>query len=345
MANRKVGQSPGTLVHIGNRYADEVKVVLRSYSASRFEETKITLPALPALPANAWVEVEGVHDAVAMRAIGDAVGVGTLELEDLMYTHSRPKMEERADGGFLQLQALSWDGMVATDQVSIWWKKGLLVMWTERNTGIFDGVKERLRSGKGNMRSMGTDYLAYALTDAIVDGLFQVLEANGERLAKLEEDILDGNVPVVLSDLQAARKDMAKIRHAVWPLRDVVAGMLRAGESSFGAKIRPFLQDVQDHSALALDMLESQRDTLSSLRDLLLNAQSQKMNEIMQVLTVIATIFIPLTFIAGVYGMNFDVMPELHYRYGYAAIWVLMGLLGLGMLYWFQRKGWLKRRA
>ncbi|MBM3311709.1 MAG: magnesium/cobalt transporter CorA, partial [Candidatus Aminicenantes bacterium] len=286
----------------------------------------------------------GVHDPDLINRLGTAYELHPLILEDIMTTSQRPKMEDLGSSVYVVLKMLELDGpgaAIVTDQLSLVFGKNYVVSFQEKPGDMFDQVRERLRQGKGRLRKMGADYLAYALLDAVVDHYFVVLESLGERVEALEEELVGDPSQATLHRIHALKREMIFLRKSVWPLREVVAKLERAESELIKESTEIFFRDVYDHTIQVIDNIETFREMLSGMLETYLSSVSNRMNRVMKVLTIIATIFIPLTFLAGVYGMNFEHMPELKWRYGYFLVWGVMIALGAGMAIAFKRKKWL----
>ena len=296
-------------------------------------------------PAVTWINVEGVHDVKILEKLGECFGLHPLIQEDIINTDQRPKIEDYDNYLYIVLKMLylnKGNNGVVTEQISLILGKNFVVSFQEGIEGdVFDLVRERIRTDKGRIRKMGADYLAYALLDSIVDNYFVVLEAIGERIELLEERLIASPTPETLQIIQNLKREMIFLRKAVWPLREV-AGSLERGESSLiNENTRISLRDVYDHTIHVIDTIETFRDMLSGILDIYLSSVSNRLNAVMKVLTIIATIFMPLTFIVGVYGMNFKYLPELEWKWGYPLIWLVMIGIGVTMLTYFKRKKWL----
>lgn len=346
--SRRIGLSPGTLLHIGERRLDTARLELFSYTPEHLEH-RTDLAVEDCLEAchqagNHWANLTGIHEVSLVERLGGAAGLDSLALEDILNTGHRPKVEVFDDRLLVILKMLAFDresDTLISEQVSIVLGERMVVTFQERPWDQFDGVRERLQTTRGRMRHRGPDYLAYALIDAVVDGYFEVLEQLTERVADLEDELAGHHQRTTLQRIHQFRRDLIVLRKAVWPLREVVAALERDGAEFIDERTTPFLRDLYDHIIQVIETVETLRDTVTGLLDLYLSSVSQRTNEIMKVLTVVSTIFIPLTFLAGVYGMNFRYMPELEWRWGYPALWLFMVACGLGMLIVFRRKKWL----
>ncbi|HAF71444.1 MAG: Magnesium transport protein CorA [Acetothermia bacterium 64_32] len=341
---RKAGTPPGTLPE-GLPEAGEVSIRLIAYSHEKLAERELppegirgTRPQEGVL----WLDIIG-HDRRTLAACGEAFGLHPLLLEDIATPGQRPKLEDYGDFLFLVLSMLKvgQEDEVEEEQVSFVLGPSWLISVQEREGDVFEPVRERIRAGKGRIRGEGADYLLYSLVDAVVDGYFLVLESLGEGLEGLEEEVLGAPVPETAAGIHRLKRELLFVRKGVWPLRETIGGLLRLESPLISNDTRPFLRDVYDHTIQVIDTVETLRDMVTGLLDIYLTSVSNRMNEVMKVLTVIATLFMPLTFIAGIYGMNFQYMPELSWRWGYFGVLGLMALLALGMLVYFRRKRWL----
>lgn len=344
----KAGLPPGSLVHIGQRHREGVQVVRLRYDAAHFGENRIdalagALPE-PARPDVTWIRIDGLQDIALLEQAGEIFGLHPLTLEDILNTEQRPKIEDHGDHIFIVLrifhESASGDCLVP-EQISIVLGSNWLISLQEQEGSLFDPVRERLRSGRGRLRQEGSDYLAHALIDSIVDSYFAVLERLGERIETIEEDLIGRPSPATLQVIQTLKREMLLLRKSVWPLREMIGGLGRSDSPLIRESSVLYFRDIYDHAVQVIDTIETYRDMLSGMLDIYLSSISNRMNEIMKVLTIIATVFMPLTFLAGVYGMNFKVMPELEWPWGYFALWGVMVLIAAAMLMVFKRKNWL----
>lgn len=346
----KIGLPPGTLVHVGDRAPAKTRIQLFEYSEEYLKEEKIEniercFPSRDNAYVS-WINMDGLGQIDLIEKIDDHFGIHPLVLEDIVSTGQRPKLEEYDNYIYIVIKMLYVEpktGDINTEQVSLILGPNYVLSFQEREGDVFDHVRDRIRKSKGRVRKMGPDYLAYCLLDAIVDNYFLVLENIGERIERLEEVILegDGEDKAMIKEIHKLKRTMIFVRKQVWPLREVI-NLLHKGENPLiHEKTGFFLRDVHDHMVQVMDTIESFREMLMGMQDVYLSTISNRMNEVMKFLTVFASIFIPLTFIAGVYGMNFDHIPELHWRYGYAGVWLVMIAVTAGMLIIFKRKNWL----
>ena len=344
----KKGLDPGSLVYVGEPKVGTPRITVLDYDADNFlEKTAATCQECFAFRDTAtvtWINVDGVHDPAIIEAIGGHFGLHPLILEDILTTSQRPKMEDLGDMLYIVVRMLEYDeakGEIGTDQLSLILGSNFVISFQEQEGDMFDPVRERIRRNKGRIRKLGPDYLAYALLDAVVDHYFTVLEKLGERIETLEEELVDDPRKETMHAIHGLKREMIYLRKSVWPLREVVAGLERAESGLIQKSTNIFFRDVYDHTIQVIDNIETYRDMLSGMVETYLSSISNRMNEVMKVLTIISTIFIPLTFIVGVYGMNFDVMPELRWPWGYYLIWGIMLGLGGAMVAFFRRKKWL----
>jgi magnesium transporter len=345
------GAAPGTLSSL-LEISLPARITAIHYSAEHYTEEQVTdLEAyLKAVPHEGvlWLNVDGLGDVHILERLGDYFDLHPLCLEDVLNIPQRPKLESYETYEFLVFRvALLQSVTELTEQVSLFLGTSHVLTFQERQSNVFEPVLERLRQSHGMLRHSGADHLAYALLDAAIDGFFPLLEQLGERLEDLEEAVLATPTRQTLEEIYAVRRALAGLRRAMWPAREAVNAFARIETRLVSEQTRLFLQDCYDHVLQVIDVLESYRDLAAGLMETYLSSQSNRLNEIMKVLTIIATIFIPLTFIAGIYGMNFHAekspwnMPELNWYWGYPFSLVLMLVLALALLLFFRRKGWL----
>lgn len=342
------GSAPGTLVAAPHAVTTQLRAV--GYGPEGAEERQgITLAELPALRARfplVWIDVAGLSDLDTVRQVGEQFGLHRLAIEDAVHVHQRAKVEDYPTHDFLVLRTVNPGEHLDSEQLAICVGADFVVTFQERPGDCFDAIRARLRDPSGRIAAAGADTLAYALLDAAVDVYFPVMEQCGDRLEAIEQRILDhAEARAIAADLHCLRRELLELRRSLWPLREATGALLRNECPRFSAAVLPYLRDVHDHVIQLLDLLENYREMAGSLLELQLSTASMRLNEVMKVLTVIATIFIPLTFVVGVYGMNFDVMPELRWRYGYLLCWALMAAIAVGMLWWFKKRRWIGRGA
>ena len=347
-ASDKAGASPGTLVHIGEQKSDQVRLSVIDYDADDIDE-RIDIPLESALACcdgvrNSWLNVDGIHDVRILAHIGDHFKLHPLTQEDILHTAQRPKMERFDHYLYIVLPMLRYlpdDGRVVSEQVSLILTPRVLISFQESQGDVFTPVRERLHKNRGRIRSAGCDYLTYALVDAIVDHYFVILEQIGAQIEVLEEETIEDPKAEILHRTHELKREVIALRKQIWPLREVIAALSRQDSGLIDPGTSIFFRDVHDHTIQIIDTIESQRDLLSSLLELYLTTISNRMSEVMKTLTIIATIFIPLTFIAGVYGMNFRIMPELEWRWGYLFALGIMAVTAGVLIAYFKKKNWL----
>lgn len=348
--HKKIGSSPGTLIHIGEQRVEQVGIQAIGYDSGQLEELPIGPDAasrsgmFSGQPAVTWININGLHQVEVIETLGKGFDLHPLVMEDILETEHRPKLENYETYLFLVLKGLQFDeekAEVRTEQISLILGPDFVLSFLEGNGESFDGVRERIRNNRGKIRRMGADYLAYALLDSVVDSYFSVLERLGDSIEQLEEELIVAPSRTTLQKLHHLKREMILLRKSVWPLREVISALQREDSALVQESTRIFLRDVYDHTIQVIDTVETFRDLLAGMLDLYLSSLSNRMNEIMKVLTIMSTIFIPLTFIAGVYGMNFSFMPELSWPWGYPAVLGVMALSVAGMLRYFRKRKWL----
>ncbi|MGQ9632452.1 MAG: magnesium/cobalt transporter CorA [bacterium] len=344
--SKKVGLPPGTPVHIGEIKSEKTKITIMDYDESRFQEKEAKTVdecfQFKYEPTVTWINIDGIHQVEILEKLGNGFGLHPLILEDILNTDQRPKMEDLGGYIYTVLKMLYCDGDdIVTEQVSLILGPNFVISFQEEEGDVFDPIRDRIRNGKGRIRKMGADYLAYSLIDAIVDNYFVVLERLEERMESLEEELVANPTPETLRAIHGLKRDMLFLRKSVWPLREVIGGLERGESALINESTAIYLRDVYDHTIRVMDTVETLRDIVSGMLDIYLSSVSNRMNEVMKVLTIIATIFIPLTFIVGIYGMNFKYMPELEFRWGYPIVLSAMLVAGVLMLVYFRRKRWL----
>ena len=347
-AHREVGLPPGTVHYVGAPPTGPVRLSFLAYDAKGFREEESASVedclALKDTSAIFWINVDGLHDTAVLERLTEHFRLHPLVLEDIVHTHQRPKLEDYQDYIYIVVKLLDFDQdkqELSAEQMSIILGANYVITFQELPGDFFDPVRERIRKGKGRARTLGADYLAYMLIDTIVDHYFVVLEKIGEEIENLEDRLLVRADPAQLNEIHTLKREMILLRRSVWPLREVVGSLERVESALIKRGTRIFLRDIYDHTIQAIEAVESFRDILSGLQDLYLSSISNRLNQVMKVLTIIATIFIPLTFLAGVYGMNFDWMPELRWKWGYPLLWGVFTVVAVGMLALFRRKRWL----
>jgi len=344
----KAGLPPGTLMHVGAEKVEKVKITVLDYDEQHFEdkETESIDDCAPFRdkPTVTWINIDGIHQMDIIEKMGSCFGVHPLVLEDIVHTGQRPKIEDFGNYIYVVLKMLyrgNDEGEIEAEQVSMILSESFVITFQEKEGDVFDPIRQRIKQNKGRIRKMGADYLAYSLIDAIVDNYFVVLEKFGEHIESLEEELLTEPASRTLPEIHDLKRGALFLRKSVWPLREVISGLERGESSLFKKSTLIYLRDIYDHTIQIIDTIETSRDLLSGMLDTYLSITSNRMNEVMKVLTIIATIFIPLTFIAGIYGMNFKYMPELESRWAYPGVLLVMLAVGIVMLFYFRRKKWL----
>jgi len=345
---RKVGLPPGTLVYTGNGEEEPVKITIIDYDEEHLQEYEI-LDCAECLPYRdsptvTWLNIDSIQNVKVIEEIGRNFSIHLLVLEDLMNVHQRPKMENYDGYSFIVLRMLRFNedkGKIEDEQLSLIVGSSFVISFQEYEGDVFDPIRTRIREDKGIIRKSKSDYLAYTLIDTIVDNYFVIFEKIEESAEKIEEKLSSRATPESLQEINTLKREIISIRRAIWPLREFL-GMISKGDSTlFAESTILYLRDVYDHTIQLIDMADTLREIISDLTNLYLSAVSNRLNEIMKVLTIISTIFIPMTFLAGVYGMNFENMPELKLRLGYPSVLLVMVGIGVVMLIYFRRKRWL----
>ncbi|MEH1779327.1 MAG: magnesium/cobalt transporter CorA [Nostoc sp.] len=348
------GTLPGTIIIDAD--APLPIIFLIDYNQTNFTREQIATPeecvSYLEMESISWVDVQGLGSQDILQRLGNVFELHPLVLEDVVNVPERPKTEDYEDQLlFIARMVVAKERTCGfySEQVSlILGKNYLLTVQEEPEHDCFEGVRSRIEKNKGIIRKQGADYLAYALLDAIIDGFFPVLELYGERIEELEEEVIVRPTPQTLQDIYQIRRELLQLRRAIWPQRDAINALIRDGSDLIGEEVQIYLRDCYDHTVQVMDMVETYRELASGLMDVYLSAVSNKMNEIMKVLTVVSTVFIPLTFVAGIYGMNFNTekspynMPELNWYWGYPLCWAVMLAIALGLLFFFWRRGWLQ---
>ena len=345
----KVGLAPGSLIHLGERKTEEPAISLIEYGDSEIVEHQFTSlaaaqayqPKLPVL----WLNVHGLHEPEVMAEIGRRFKLHPLVLEDILNTDQRPKVDDYGDYLFMVARFFEIDGesrQIGSDQVSLILGPNFVLTFQERPSGRFDPVRERLRQDRGQIRKLGADYLAYSLLDTIVDRCFTILESIGERTEELEDIMLERPQPGSLTTLHQLKRETLMLRRSIWPLREVINSLTRADDRFFRAETRPYLRDIYDHTVHAIESLEANRDVIAGMLDIYLSAVSNRVNQEVRALTVVAIIFMPATLISGIFGMNFKTMPLLDLPTGFIIAIGMMATVAATLSLVFWRRRWLE---
>lgn len=341
-----IGAPPGTMFYNGEETNQRVKITLIEFNETEFFEedfydlSDCIMHVKPNMVK--WINVEGVHNTALIEKIGQIYNLHPLTMEDIVHIDQRPKFEDYDNYVLTIMKMINYDTEVISEQLSMVLLENTVISFQEPNGGdAFDIVRNRLRQCKGRVRKLGADYLFYALMDAVVDCYFNVIEIIGDKVEVIEEEIMNEPKKESLNHLYRMKREIIFLRKQVWPLRDMIANLIRSETKFITPNTQIFLRDIQDHSTRIIDTVETYRDLLSGIMDIYLSTNANKMNEVMKVLTIMSSIFIPVTFIAGVYGMNFEFMPELKSPYGYATVWVVMLSVITGLVIYFKRKKWM----
>lgn len=347
LRSRKAGLPPGTLVHIGEKKAGKTTITLLDYDEAQFQEQEVEAVdaclSFKDKPTVTWINVSGLHEVEILGKLGECLGLHPLVMEDILNTDQRPKTEDYGDYMYIVLKMLHGNGKgYGTEQISLVLGPNFVLSFQETEGDVFQTVRERIRNGKGRIRKFGADYLAYALLDSIVDRYFAVLESIGEKIELLEEQLVTNPTRNTLQTIHKLKIEMILLSRSVWPLREVVSSLQRGESPLIKESTAVYIRDVYDHTIQVMDSIETSRDILSGMLDIYLSSVSNRLNEVMKVLTIIATIFMPLTFIVGVYGMNFSKLwPDIEEPWGFSAVVLVMLVIVVSMLAYFRRKKWL----
>ncbi|HON92500.1 MAG TPA: magnesium/cobalt transporter CorA [Sedimentisphaerales bacterium] len=345
---KKSGLPPGTLVHIGEKREQAVLITYMDYDENSFQEkqgaTVEECFAFKDTQTVTWINIDGIDDIPIIEKIGKAYDLHPLILEDIATAGQRPKFDNYDKYIYIVLKMLTYNyanHAIESEQISIVFGSNFVISFQENVGDIFNPIRDRIRLAKGRIRKMGSDYLAYSLIDAIVDGYFVILERIGEQIDGLEDELIERPTEGLPRQIHALKREMMSLRRSVWPLRELINAMQRDESPLISSQTRIYLRDVYDHTVQIIDTIEGFRDVVAGMLDVYLSSISNRTNAIMKVLTMIATIFIPLTFVAGVYGMNFRYMPEIEWRWGYPAVLLLMLIIAAIMVAYFRRRRWL----
>ncbi len=346
--SRKLGLPPGSLVFTGRKKTEALHVSIIDYSPDHFNDTEskdiTSCFSFRETAATSWITVTGLHETEKIDALSKHFGIHPLISEDILNIHQRPKVEFFDDYLFITLKILDFETdtrHIGIDQVSLILGNGYVIQFQEAHESMFEPLKTRIRESKGRIRKMNSDYLLYCILDIIVDHYFLNLEKISDHIEQIEEQLMTDPSTQTLNEIYRLKREVLFLRKSVWPLRESVNRLEKTESPLIGEKIVPYLRDLYDHTIQVIDSVETSRDLLSGMLDLYLSSVSNKMNQVMKMLTIIATIFIPLTFVVGIYGMNFENMPELGWHYAYFVVLGLMFAIAVGMLFWFRRKGWI----
>ena len=343
----KMGKAPGTVSYFGDKEKTDSQVFVTEYNADTFQTSELTdISAIIKLKESnltSWINVVGITDEPFIEALGKSFDLNPLLLEDAINTDQRPKIDEYEDYifGVFRMLYLNKEDEIVGEHVAMVLMENSVLVFQEVEDDVFDGVRNRVQSKLGRIRTRGADYLLFALLDAIIDHYFLVLEQINRRIEVLEDEIYSNPKPIVAKNIQQLKKEVLKVRRWIFPVKELINRLIDSEHPLIKQDTKPFLRDALDHTLEINESLQIYREMSMSLMEMYMSNMSNKMNEVMKVLTIMASIFIPLTFIAGIYGMNFDNMPELHSKNGYFIVWGVMIALFTGMMIYFKRKKWL----
>ena len=345
--SRKAGLPPGTPVHLGETKSATTRLMLLHYDEREAVEKEIEVVEECQIfrdrPGVTWINVSGMHDVNRLERLGNTLGLHPLVIEDILSTDQRPKTEDYSEYLYIVIKALGNGGgpEITADQISLILGRNFVISFLESESGIFNAVRDRLLKNPARYIRLGADYLAYALMDTVVDNYFVIFEKFGDQIETLQQVLITQPDPDNLRELNTLKREMLYLRKSLWPLREVVSALQRGDSPLVHKSTVLYLRDLYDHTIHVIDTLETYRDMLSGMMDIYLSSLSIRLNEVMKVLTIIATIFMPLSFIVGIYGMNFHYMPELGWRWGYPVVLLVMTAIAVGMLVYFRRKKWI----
>ena len=347
--SQKTGLPPGTIVHIGENKKAKSVITIFDYTPEHYEEKVVRTveESFPFKdkPSVTWINIDGIQETEIIEKIDTHFGIHPLVLEDIVNTSQRPKMEDYGDYIFVVFKMLFIDphkNEINAEQIGLIIGPNYVISFQETQGDVFDPIRDRIRNLKGRVRKMGADYLAYVLLDAVVDNYFVVFERLGDEMEKLEEELLGNVLPEMTRRIHHFKRDLIFLRKQVWPLREVISGLERSESRLIKKTTGIFMRDLYDHVVQVIDTIETYRDILTGMQEVYLASISTRMNEVMKVLTIITTLFVPLTFIVGVYGMNFEYIPELKWKWGYYGVLACMCALFIGMLVFFKRRKWVE---
>lgn len=345
--HKKIGKAPGTITYMGNRESKETKVTLIEYNENlhkiHYPETIEQIVTHKDTPTTSWINIVGLNDESFIEKIGSYFGLNALILEDIVNTQQRPKIDEYENYifGTFRMLYINDNNELIGEHVAMVLMQNCVLVFQELDFDVFHGVRDRVKAKAGRIRAKKSDYLFFALLDSIIDNYFVVLENVGHKIEGLEEELYENPTPEVAQQIQQLKKEVLKIRQWIYPVKELVNRLIDSESPLLSKDTRFYLRDALDHSYEINESLQIYREMAMSLMEMYMSNMSNRMNEVMKVLTIISTIFIPLTFIAGVYGMNFAHMPELQWKNGYFLVWGFMIIIFIGMIIFFKRKKWL----
>ena len=343
----KISTPPGTVSYTGEKSEEPIEIVLVEYNLQEFNKSELTsiegFIKKRDSKKNNWLIITGIHQEEQIERLGKSLKIHPLVMEDIVNIFERVKVEFFEDSVFAILKEFKIDieESLEENHICLVYFQGLVLTFIDEKTNIFEPIIERIKGKRGRIRNSGADFLFYAIIDTIVDNYFLTLESFSERIEATEEQLVSNPTEELLFNIHKLKSDIIQIRKNITPFREIINSIIRGDSKLIKETNIVYYRDIYDHIIRIIETLESDRDMVSGLLDIYLSSVSNKMNEIMKVLTIIATIFIPLTFIAGVYGMNFQNMPELAWKYGYLGIWIVMICIFIGLIVYFKRKKWL----
>ncbi|NOQ21347.1 MAG: magnesium/cobalt transporter CorA [Candidatus Aegiribacteria sp.] len=348
MAHGKAGLPPGAPLFIGGRKTEEIRLSYMRYNANLYEEKESSTPEECANLCESsdvvWINVEGIHNSGTVEKIGELFNLHPLTIEDILNVMQRPKFEDFDSYLFIVLKMLGISDMtkgMETEKVSVILGENFVITFQEKPGDVFDTVRECIRERRGRVRELGADYLAYALIDAVVDSYFLILETIGDQIEQVEDQVILNQESDTISKIHRFKRAVLFMRRTVWPLREEIALLEKSGSDLIKEPTVLFFRNLYDHTIQVIDTVETYRDIISGMHDTYLSSVNNRMNEVMKILTILATIFIPLTFITGIYGMNFRYMPELCWKWGYFIALGFMLVIAIAMLVNFRKKKWI----
>lgn len=347
-SSKKIGLQPGTLVHVGEKKIEAPRITIFDYDETNLHEKEVKKieECFPFMDTSTvtWINIDGLHEVKIIEKIGNQLNIHPLVLEDIVHTGQRPKIEDFESYIYIVLKMLSYQDQnddIKEEQLSLILGANFVISFQEAVGDVFDYVRESIRGGKTRIRKGKADYLTYALMDAVVDNYFIILEKLEDKIEALEAELLNEPKPETLQQIYGLKRKLISLRKSIWPLREIINSFEREDSTLIQESTRVYLKDVYDHAIRVIEIIETFRDMVTGMLDTYLSSLSFRMNEVMKLLTIIATIFIPLSFIAGIYGMNFEFLPELKWHWGYPVVWAVMVTLAALMVIYFHKKRWL----
>nr|WP_321256825.1 magnesium/cobalt transporter CorA [uncultured Pseudodesulfovibrio sp.] len=346
--DKKSGMPPGSLIFIGRQKNETPRLRIIDYDMGiirdEFIQTIDDATCAKTTATTSWINIDGLHEIEIIKRVGDNFNIPSMVLEDILNTGQRPKIEEYPNHIFISMKMLLLDEdetTVRAEQLSAVLAKNYLITFQEQPGDVFEPVRERIKRQGGRLRKLGPDYLLYTLIDCFLENYLKVIEKMGERIEEMEDEVFGNPEPDLLEEINLYRREMAYVRKAVRPTKEIISKINKLESDIISTEILPFLKDLSDITELSVDSAEIYKEMLASHITTYNMVMGNRLNEIMQFLTIFATIFIPLTFLAGIYGMNFDVIPELHYKYGYYVLLSLMVAVAITMLLYFKKRRWI----